>query len=213
MASMRSISRLINPKHRLRHAAARKGFNLIESAIVLGVVGMVIGGVWVAASTVSEAQKNSHMLKTVLAITANAQNLIPANMITASYIAIDMIKTGIVPKDSLGSCTQLMGGWGQTGVCNDYNGSYGLSLQPPNPVFNTPDGGIMVTVTALPQQACIYLTTRITAMATNGRADLLNVGNVGGVNQTSSFPISAASPICAAASNNVYFIYRTTHMN
>jgi hypothetical protein len=31
----------------------RRGFNLIESAIVLGVVGLVIGGIWVAAAKVS----------------------------------------------------------------------------------------------------------------------------------------------------------------
>lgn len=33
---------------------ARKAFSLIESAIVLGVVGLVIGGIWVAAATVRE---------------------------------------------------------------------------------------------------------------------------------------------------------------
>ena len=32
----------------------RRGFNLIESAIVLGVVGAVIGGIWVAASAVND---------------------------------------------------------------------------------------------------------------------------------------------------------------
>ncbi len=30
----------------------RKGFNLVEAAIVLGVIGLVIGGIWVAASSV-----------------------------------------------------------------------------------------------------------------------------------------------------------------
>lgn len=31
----------------------QKGFNLIEAAIVLGVIGLVIGGIWIAASSVS----------------------------------------------------------------------------------------------------------------------------------------------------------------
>jgi len=35
----------------------RKGFNLVEAAIVLGVVGLVIGGIWVAASSVAENQR------------------------------------------------------------------------------------------------------------------------------------------------------------
>ena len=32
----------------------KKGFSLIESAIVLGVVGLVIGGIWVAAASIRE---------------------------------------------------------------------------------------------------------------------------------------------------------------
>lgn len=39
------------------HSTHRKGFNLIEAAIVLGVVGLVIGGIWIAASSVMERQK------------------------------------------------------------------------------------------------------------------------------------------------------------
>lgn len=33
---------------------SRRGFNLIEAAIVLGVVGLVIGGIWIAASSVRQ---------------------------------------------------------------------------------------------------------------------------------------------------------------
>lgn len=35
-----------------RRRAAQKGFNLIEAAIVLGIVGLVVGGIWVAATSV-----------------------------------------------------------------------------------------------------------------------------------------------------------------
>lgn len=35
----------------------RRGFNLIEAAIVLGVVGLVIGGIWIAAAAVNEGKK------------------------------------------------------------------------------------------------------------------------------------------------------------
>lgn len=44
---------------RVAHVEAhkRKGFNLVEAAIVLGVVGLVIGGIWIAAATVTYNQK------------------------------------------------------------------------------------------------------------------------------------------------------------
>lgn len=38
---------------------SRRGFSLIEAAIVLGIVGLVIGGIWVAASAISHRQKDN----------------------------------------------------------------------------------------------------------------------------------------------------------
>ncbi len=50
-----------------RHKA-RKGFNLIEAAIVLAVVGAVIGGIWVAAATVSYNYQKQQFLQGFLTI-------------------------------------------------------------------------------------------------------------------------------------------------
>lgn len=36
---------------------SKNGFNLIEAAIVLGIVGLIVGGIWVAAATVRENMK------------------------------------------------------------------------------------------------------------------------------------------------------------
>lgn len=41
------------------------GFSLIETAIVLGVVGLVIGGIWVAAAAVSENRKQARLLEQI----------------------------------------------------------------------------------------------------------------------------------------------------
>ncbi len=46
---------------RLTQRFSSPGFNLVEAAIVLGVVGLVIGGIWVAAASVSEAIKTTQM--------------------------------------------------------------------------------------------------------------------------------------------------------
>ena len=39
------------------HSKKRRGFNLIEAAIVLGVVGLVVAGIWVAANIISEKRE------------------------------------------------------------------------------------------------------------------------------------------------------------
>lgn len=54
---------------------ARHGFSLIEAAIVLGIVGLVIGGIWVAASSVQKQQRMARELTGILTIVQNIQNL------------------------------------------------------------------------------------------------------------------------------------------
>jgi hypothetical protein len=49
-----------------RTARRKRGFNLIEAAIVLGVVGLVIGGIWVAASSVSRTMGINQIVKDVM---------------------------------------------------------------------------------------------------------------------------------------------------
>lgn len=44
------------------------GFSLIEAAVVLGVIGLVIGGIWAAAATVQENRRQSRMLEAAIYI-------------------------------------------------------------------------------------------------------------------------------------------------
>ena len=47
-------------------SSKRRGFSLIEAAIVLGVVGIVIGGIWYAANTVQSSMRVSDLTKSVI---------------------------------------------------------------------------------------------------------------------------------------------------
>ncbi len=44
----------------------KRGFNLVEAAIVLGVIGLVIGGIWVAASNVAANQRRQELFTTLI---------------------------------------------------------------------------------------------------------------------------------------------------
>lgn len=50
----------------IHHPRTRRGFNLVEAAIVLGVVGLVIGGIWVAAASVTRNMRIKETLEIVL---------------------------------------------------------------------------------------------------------------------------------------------------
>lgn len=47
-------------------STAKSGFNLVESAIVLGVIGLVIGGIWVAASAVQRENRRQDIRATII---------------------------------------------------------------------------------------------------------------------------------------------------
>lgn len=76
----------------------RKGFNLIEAAIVLAVIGLVIGGIWVAASTVMAKNQNQQIVTGLTYALSRITSLIPRSIADgqlqdydgAPHTAVDM---------------------------------------------------------------------------------------------------------------------------
>lgn len=64
-------------------SSVRRGFSLIEIAIVLGVIGAVLGGVWVAASAVNNKHRMDDAKKGIEYIVNELKNL------PASYLQTD----------------------------------------------------------------------------------------------------------------------------
>ena len=60
------LMRLVTSRPRSPHTLNSSGFNLIESAIVLGIVGLVIGGIWVAAESVTANNRRQEYQKTIV---------------------------------------------------------------------------------------------------------------------------------------------------
>ena len=59
-----------------RDRAQKRGFSLIEAAIVLGVVGAVIGGIWYSAAAMYENYKVNKTVEGIFSTARNVQNLI-----------------------------------------------------------------------------------------------------------------------------------------
>ena len=198
----------------ITHQAKRKGFNLIEAAIVLGVVGLVIGGIWVAASAVMENIKVNKTVEGVFTIARNAQNLI-SRADSAAMGAIDMvpmfINAKIVPED-----------W----VFGDaVKNPLGEKLY----FTNKPIGGYLIIGTknaSIPKGVCVKMLTKISsagAMAGSrgsgsyARTSLGFAYTSDGVTgeYTSNFPISpqAADSMCFDVNSNIAFGFGYTRIN
>lgn len=58
---------------------ARRGFNLIEAAIVLAVVGLVVAGIWVAAASLKQRWFEQQFMEGLVVLKNNAQKYITQN--------------------------------------------------------------------------------------------------------------------------------------
>ena len=94
----------------------KKGFSLVEAAIVLGVVGLVIGGIWWAASAVTERFEVMQAEKDLLHICSKGTSVFPRNLsrqgtgfINATTAAIS---AGVFPDNWIknGSAKSTFGG-------------------------------------------------------------------------------------------------------
>lgn len=56
-----------------RQKSIRRGFSLVESAIVLAVVGLVVAGIWVAASSIRRQHFETEFFKGLLVLYQNSQ--------------------------------------------------------------------------------------------------------------------------------------------
>lgn len=86
------------PSYGLSEHKPRQGFSLIEAAIVLGVVGLVIGGIWVAAAAVQTKMMSNNIATGINIAINNIQRLIPHDMpvgwlqyeVSSTHYAADM---------------------------------------------------------------------------------------------------------------------------
>lgn len=82
---------------------AQKAFNLIEAAIVLAVVGGVIGGIWTVSAAVYENYKVEKTVEGIFTTARNIQNLISMNDTNGFVINQDINNTiigaDLIPKD------------------------------------------------------------------------------------------------------------------
>jgi prepilin-type N-terminal cleavage/methylation domain-containing protein len=132
----------------------QKGFTLIEVAIVLVIVGIVIGGIWVAAATVIGNNKNQTLSSGIIQFVQNIKALYasqPGSTSTSLTVAT-AIAAGIVPANMTDG----------TNIFDPFNpGTANITVVG---AANTVDMKIGA-LTTLPANACATLVTTIGSAA------------------------------------------------
>lgn len=97
-------------------SCARRGFTLTELAIVLGIMGLILGAIWSASATVWANQKNTKAIRQVLVIVQAMKSTFPSGMIPggSQWLTPFAINSGLVPNDMIQSCTGTVWGVGPT---------------------------------------------------------------------------------------------------
>lgn len=91
----------------------RQGFSLIEAAIVLGIIGLVIGGIWVAAAAVIENKRFGDAQIGMLQIIDGLRQAYNNRAIANGTDLTALVATGkIAPQNWIKTATTLADPWG-----------------------------------------------------------------------------------------------------
>lgn len=184
-----------------------KGFSLVEAAIVLGVVGLVVGGIWVGTAKFYEDYKINKTVEGILTIAKNVQDLISVSdseAIGGSVVLnTTLINAGAIPKDWIK---------GNTGI-NPFGGVILIRNNLP-PKFD-------FYIHSIPSSACARIIMRIAALEPNVLTYYAHGNGLGyilvtppdWVTTTFPIPIEQAQIACSSGEKTIRFTFGYTRIN
>lgn len=185
-----------------QRARSFRGFTLTEAAIVLGIVGLILGAIWVAAASVYDNLRVSTTSNQLLQIVQSIRSMhATQNTIDPNITAILVAQAGGIPNDMV---TRSAAG-AVTAVRDVWAGNVSID----DATYTVAQDSFSVTFSAVPQGACADLLVRNTG---SGRdSGIVGAGNA--VSTTTTFPLTltqavAACSVTGTAGNDVVFTFR-----
>lgn len=191
----------------------KRGFTLTEIAIVLGIIGLILGAIWVAAAAVYTNMRISKSQQHLLAITQAIRSLYSTSVVTGEAADTDitakLIPAGVFPSDLLAS------GSASTAVSSAWAGA-NISVYS---VKETADGdAFAVGFIGIPSAGCINIL--ISASGSGRDPGLLKVagknaaladlkdGTVAAAYQSPPMTVTQASSACGTGTASAVFKFR-----
>lgn len=174
-----------------RRRATQKGFNLIEAAIVLGIVGLVVGGIWVAATSVYSNLRSKSASDLLLKVAQSVRALYATSATTGYAANTDitafMAQSNVLPTGALTTASTAATA---ANTVNPWNGQIGIDARANGTSF-------AVTFSNVPSPACVDLVMRNVA-GTGRDAGLIQFGGGAAANLaagTASYPTTATQNV------------------
>lgn len=163
-------------------SSERRGFTLTEIAIVLGIIGLILGAIWAAASAVYNNLRTSRAQQEILTVAQNIRAMYATQSTVDSAATTDTyISAGVFPSDATVETSS-----GKS-VKNPWGGNFDI-------IASSSDNytSFIVTMEGVPVNACITLATSTTGTGRDsGLVDLSvddsSIGSLAG----GTFPVGA----------------------
>ncbi len=191
----------------------RKGFSLTEMAIVLGVFGLILGGLWATVSLVKERARRDEAVSRVAIAVRNIREfylgrgfvLTPAGVGTQAALTSYLLEQGILPAEMI---KDRSAGSGHFEAVHEWDGG-AFQICSAGCFSANSTSEFSVRFRSLPQGACVALATRLSGYG--GASGLLKlfVNN----NQQANLPLTVADAVAACSDpnssvNNIELVYR-----
>lgn len=201
----------------LPERSTRRGFTLTEIAIVLGIIGMILGAIWVAASSVYNNQRVARATNELLTIAQSVRSLYATSQTVDTTGNADMdvsatnathytyLQANVFPSDMM-----VMSGSPPTPIAavDPWNGGVAITQAT---VTNAGDA-FNIFFDQVSQGGCIALLTANTGTGRDGSLQAVGAGIAGTTPTiaTTTFPVAAsvAQGLCTGTKNVVGFEFR-----
>lgn len=182
-----------------------RGFTLTEAAIVLGIVGLILGAIWVAAGAVYSNLRVETANKQLMSVVQNVRSLYSSSTQMDAIAAGDLVRAGVFPPDTNPNAATGNGtnGWG--GAITVARGAAAAGTFCP-----TAGDCFMVGFAGVPMDACIKMAVgnagqgRDSGLAGVGAAQISDGAATVGVNATPNRFITTG----CAAGQTLTFTFR-----
>jgi hypothetical protein len=177
------------PTRRVPARVRQQGASLIEGIAYLGIAAIVVLGAVSLLTGAFGSAKANQTTEEVVALRTAVRKLYMGQVAPANPVS-DMVSANVVP-NTLGRSTSGTGSSATTTLVNGWGGSVSID------VANS--GTFTITYPNVPKDVCMSVI--------NGANGWVQISGASNANATTTFPatLSAATSICAAASNTIVF--------